>query len=102
MRKLYLKSPSSASLIPRYILRLGQVAQKQQCPRWPNRKMYLEIKGADEGAFRPTREEYSFAYRKRLKESNLSEFLIIDNRKKNERQTLVFNYRYFGNTLAVS
>ena len=30
------KRPSSASLIARYILRLGQAAQKQQQPRCPN------------------------------------------------------------------
>ena len=42
------KRPSSASLIARYILRLGQATQKQQQPRCPN----LDIRGADEGAFR--------------------------------------------------
>ena len=42
------KAPSSAFLISRYILRLGQAAQKQQHPRCPNRKMYLEIRRADE------------------------------------------------------
>ena len=39
-----LKAPSSAFLISRYILRLGQAAQKKQRPR----KMYLEIRRADE------------------------------------------------------
>ena len=39
-----LKAPSSAFLISRYILRLGQAAQKQQRPSCPNRKMYLEIR----------------------------------------------------------
>ena len=43
-----LKAPSSALLISRYILRLGQAAQKQQCPCCPNPKMYLEIRRADE------------------------------------------------------
>ena len=46
-----LKAPSFAFRISRYILRLGQAAQKQQRPRCPNRKMYLEIRGADEGLF---------------------------------------------------
>ena len=49
---LTLKSPSSAPLLSKYILRLGQSAQKQQRPLCPNRKMYLEIRGADEGFFR--------------------------------------------------
>ena len=49
--RAWLKSLSSVPLISRYILRLGQAAQKQQCPRCPNRKMYLEIRDADEGAF---------------------------------------------------
>ena len=47
---LTLKSPSSAPLLSKYILRLGQSAQKQQRPLCPNRKMYLEIREADEGA----------------------------------------------------
>ena len=34
----------------RYVLRLGQAAQKQQRPRRPNRKLYLEIKEAEEWA----------------------------------------------------
>ena len=38
-----LKSPSSAPLISRYILRLGQAAQNQQYLRYPYCKMYLEI-----------------------------------------------------------
>ena len=42
---------SSVLLISRYILRLGQAAQKQHCPRCPNCMMYLEIRGADEGPF---------------------------------------------------
>ena len=46
--KLQLKAPSSAFLISRYILRLGQAAQKQQRPRCPNRKMYIEIRRAVE------------------------------------------------------
>ena len=45
-----LKSPSSTLLILRYILQLGQVAQKQQRPLCPNSKMHLVIRGADEGA----------------------------------------------------
>ena len=46
-----LKSHSSALLISRYILRLGQ---RGRCCFWaasPNRKMYLEIRNADEEAF---------------------------------------------------
>ena len=43
------KRPSSAPLISRHIMRLGQAAVKQQRPRCPNRKMYLETKEADEG-----------------------------------------------------
>ena len=43
-------SRSSAPLISRYILRLGQAAQKHQRMRCSNRKMYLEIRGADEWA----------------------------------------------------
>ena len=46
-----LKAPSFALLISRYILRLGLAAQKQQCPRCPNPKMYLEIRKADERLF---------------------------------------------------
>ena len=44
----HLKTPSSAFLITRYILRLGQAAQNEQRPRCPNRKMYLEIRRTDE------------------------------------------------------
>ena len=47
----YLKSLSSALLISRYILRLGQAAEKQQRLPCPNHKMYLEIRKADEAAF---------------------------------------------------
>ena len=47
-----LKSLSSAFLISRYILWLGQEAQKQQCPPCPNPKMILEIRRADEWLFR--------------------------------------------------
>ena len=47
----HVRSPFSALLIARNILQLGQVAQKQQRPRCPHRKMYFEIRGADEGAF---------------------------------------------------
>ena len=46
-----LKAPSFALLISRYILRLGQAAQKQQRPRCPNPKTYLEIRRADERLF---------------------------------------------------
>ena len=48
MARFILKTPLYALLISRYILRLGQAAQKQQRPRCPNRKMYLEIRRADE------------------------------------------------------
>ena len=44
----WVKAPSSALLISRCILQLGQAAQKQQRPRCPHRKMYLEIRRADE------------------------------------------------------
>ena len=40
---LNLKAPSFALLISRYILRLGQAAQKQQRPRFPYQKMNLAI-----------------------------------------------------------
>ena len=46
------KNHSSALLISRYILRLGQWRRCCFCAACPNRKMYLEIKSADEGAFR--------------------------------------------------
>ena len=42
------KAPLFALLISRYILRLGQAAQKQHRPRSPNPKMYLEIRRTDE------------------------------------------------------
>ena len=45
------KALSSASLISRYFLRLGQAEHKQQRPRCPNRRMYYEIRGANEGLF---------------------------------------------------
>ena len=48
----WIKAPLFAFLISRYILRLGQAAQKQQRPRCPNRKMFLEIRRADESLFR--------------------------------------------------
>ena len=41
-----LNAPSSASLIPRYILQLGQ---RGRCCFCANCKIYLELKGADEG-----------------------------------------------------
>ena len=46
-----LKASSFALLISRSILRLGQAAQKQQRPRCPKPKMYLEIRRADERLF---------------------------------------------------
>ena len=46
-----LKSHSSAFLISRYILRLGQRRRCCFCAACPNPKMYLEIRSADEGAF---------------------------------------------------
>ena len=46
------KAPSSASLVSRYILRLGQRRRCCFCTACPNRKMYLEIKSANEGALR--------------------------------------------------
>ena len=46
-----LKALSSVFLIARYILRLGQAAQKHQRTRCPNPKMYLEIRRADERLF---------------------------------------------------
>ena len=48
--KLELKSLSSALLISRYILGLGQRGRCCFCAACPNRKMYLEIRSADEGA----------------------------------------------------
>ena len=45
------KAPSSAFLISRCILRLGQAAQKQQRRQCPNPKMYLEIRRANERLF---------------------------------------------------
>ena len=47
-----LKASSSASLISRYILRLGQRGHCCFCAACSNRKMYLEIRGADEGLFK--------------------------------------------------
>ena len=52
-KEMTLKAPSFAPLISRYILRLGQAAQKQQRPRCPNPKMYLEIRRADERLLNP-------------------------------------------------
>ena len=49
-----LKAPSSEFIISRYILQLGQAAQKQQRPHCPNPKMYLEIRRADERLFKVT------------------------------------------------
>ena len=43
-----LKAPLFALLISRYILRLGQAAQKLLRPRCSNPKMFLEIRWADE------------------------------------------------------
>ena len=43
-----LKSHSSALLISRYILRLGQRGLCCFCGACPNRKMYLEIRSADD------------------------------------------------------
>ena len=51
---LGLKSHSSALLNSRYILRLGQRGRRCFCAAFPNRKMYLEIRNADEGAFKVT------------------------------------------------
>ena len=51
INSLGFKATSSVLLISRYILRLGQAAQKQQRPRCPNPKMYLEIRKADERLF---------------------------------------------------
>ena len=52
MQHILLKAHSSAFLISRYILGLGQAAQNQQRPLCPNRKIYLEIRRADEWLFR--------------------------------------------------
>ena len=46
------KALSFALLISRYILQLGQAAQKKQRPCCPNPKMYLEIRKADERLYR--------------------------------------------------
>ena len=45
------KSLLSALLITRYILRLGQRGRCCFCDACPNRKMYLEIRCANERAF---------------------------------------------------
>ena len=50
--KKYLKSLSSALLISRYILGLGQRGHCCFCATCPNRKMYLEIWSANEGALK--------------------------------------------------
>ena len=50
--KLQLKAPSSAFLISRYILRLGQRGRCCFCAACPNCKMYLEIRSANEGALK--------------------------------------------------
>ena len=47
-----LKSHSSAFLISRYILPLGQRGRYCFCAACSNRKMYLEMKSANEGALR--------------------------------------------------
>ena len=47
-----LKGHSSAFLISRYILRLGQGGRCCFCAACPNRKMYLEIRNADERALK--------------------------------------------------
>ena len=49
---LGLKSHSSALLNSRYILRLGQRGRRCFCAAFPNRKMYLEIRSADEWLLR--------------------------------------------------
>ena len=48
------KSPSSAPLMARYILRYGQ---NQQHPHYTNRKIHLAIRGADEGNERFDKEQ---------------------------------------------
>ena len=45
------KSPSTDPLVSEYILRLGLAEQKQQRPSCPIHKMYLKIRGTDEGCF---------------------------------------------------
>ena len=49
-----LKSHSSALLISRYILRLGQLGRCCFRAACPNRKMYLEIRSPDEGLLSPS------------------------------------------------
>ena len=49
-QKKNFKSHSFALLISRYILRLGQRGRCCFCTAYLNRKMYLEIRNADEGA----------------------------------------------------
>ena len=48
----HFKSLSSALLISRYILGLGQRERCCFSAACPNRKMHLEIRNADEGAFK--------------------------------------------------
>ena len=50
-----INSLSSALLISRYILGLGQRGRCCFCAACPNRKMYLEIRSADDGATTPRR-----------------------------------------------
>ena len=61
-----LKVPSFALLISRYILRLGQAAQKQQRPRCPNPKMYLEIRRADERLLNKNQREISNLFHEQI------------------------------------
>ena len=49
-----IKSLSSALLISRYILGLGQRGRCCICAATRNRKMYLEIRNPDERAFKRT------------------------------------------------
>ena len=59
---LRVKSLLSALLISRYILGLGQRGRCCFCAACPNRKMYLEISIADEGAFNCCSKEIFASY----------------------------------------
>ena len=51
LKMINLKGSSFALLISRYILGLGQRGRCCFCAACPNRKMYLEIRSANEGAY---------------------------------------------------
>ena len=66
------KSLSCALLISRYVLRLGQRGRCCFCAACPNRKMYLEIRTAKEGAYIP------FAKKLKRTQDNLMKNVFSD------------------------